>query len=184
MAVRPVGKLTYEDYCAFPDDDVRRELIDGEVFVSPSPGYWHQRVLLRLAFELEAHIRRAGGGKVMVAPLDVVLSQHDVVEPDVLYLADKDRSRVTRANIQGPPTLVAEVVSDSRRDRRIKAELYGRFGVPEYWIVDPEADRVEILRLGPGGYGKPEIRVPGESLATDLIPGLVIDLADLFRPED
>ena len=181
MAVRPVGKLTYEDYCALPDDDVRRELIDGEIVVTPAPTLRHQRVLGDLFADVLLHLRAVGGGQVFVAPLDVVLTGNDVVEPDLVYVSDQDRERVTPANIQGAPTLVAEVISDSGRGRRQKARLYEEAGVQEYWIVDPEADQVEILRLGPSGYDAPEIRVPGEILTTDLIPGLAIDLAHLFR---
>ncbi|MBI4730503.1 MAG: Uma2 family endonuclease [Acidobacteria bacterium] len=181
MATRPRAKLTYEDYVLFPDDGGRRQLIDGEVYVVPAPSTHHQRIVLRLASALDAHVRAHGEGEIFVAPTDVVLSDTDVVQPDVLFVADDRAGLVTEANIQGAPTLVAEVLSDPALDKRVKRGLYARFGVAEYWILDADADRIEVYRLGPSGYAEPEILEPGDVLTTPLIPGLALDLAELLR---
>jgi Uma2 family endonuclease len=177
----PHPKLTYDDYVLFPDDGRRRQLIDGEVYVSPSPNARHQDIALRLAFAIEAHRRARGGGRLFIAPFDVLLSDTDVVQPDVVFVADDRAHVLTEANIQGAPTLTIEVVSDPALDLRIKRDLYSRFGVPEYWAVDPHLDRVEVYRMGESGYGIREVRGPGDTLTTPLIPGLEIDLADVFR---
>ncbi len=180
MAVQPHTKLTYEDYASFPDDGIRRELIDGEVHVTPSPVTRHQRIALRLARLLADHVDEHNAGEVFIAPYDVVLSPHDVVQPDIAFVARTDAGVVTEANIQGPPTLVVEVVSDPRTDRVRKRDLYARHGVPEYWVVDPDADRVEAYRLGGSSYPKPSIVEPGETLACASLPQLVVDVAALL----
>jgi len=182
MAVLPQPRLTYEDYASFPDDGIRRELIDGEVHVTPSPVTRHQRVVLRLARLLADHVDAHHAGEVFIAPFDVVLSRHDVVQPDIILVATPDSGIVTKANLQGPPTLVVEVVSDPRTDRVRKRDLYAHHGVPEYWIVDPEADRVEVYRLAGSSYPKPSIIEPGEALASPSLPQPSIDVAALLAP--
>jgi Uma2 family endonuclease len=177
----PHPKLTYDDYVLFPDDGRRRQLIDGEVYVSPSPNARHQRIAGRLYAAFFNYLAVHSGGEVFSAPFDVVLSRSDVVQPDVLFISNADAARLTDPNVQGAPTLTIEVVSDPRLDKRIKRDLYARFGVPEYWVVDPDLDQVEVYRLRKPGYGKPGILEPGETLTTALLPGLEIDLTDLFR---
>jgi Uma2 family endonuclease len=129
MAVRP-SKLTYDDLVNFPDDGLRRELIDGEVFVTPAANTRHQRLVGRLHRLLANHFESRGGGEVFVAPYDVVLSLTDVVEPDLVVVAGADVGLVTEANIKGAPTLAVEVVSDPRHDRVRKHKLYASFGTP------------------------------------------------------
>jgi Uma2 family endonuclease len=182
MAVLPQPRLTYEEYASFPDDGIRRELIDGEVHVTPSPVVRHQRIVLRVARLLADHVDAHHAGEVFIAPCDVMLSRHDVVQPDVVFVATSDAGIVTASNLQGSPTLVVEVVSDPRTDRVRKRDLYARHGVPEYWIVDPDADRVEIYRLEGSAYPKPSILEPGEALASPSLPRLSIDVAGLLAP--
>lgn len=168
--------LTYADLASFPDDGLRRELIDGELIVSPSPRTRHQQVLARLYLIVGNHIAASGGGEAFFAPLDVVFTDRNVVEPDLLFVADDQREILTETNVQGSPALVVEVVSDPRLERVRKRDLYARFGVPEYWVVAPDADRVEVYRLRGDAYAKPEILEPGETLTYDRLPGLRIDL--------
>lgn len=176
--------LTVEDLDAFPDDDVRRELLDGELLVSPSPFRRHQELVGRLHGLIWTHLRAHGGGRVFVAPFDVVLSQDTLFEPDLLFVGDDQLQILTERNVQGPPALVIEVLSDPRRDRVRKHAAYARFAVREYWIVDPDSDWVEVYRLlEPSVYAKPEILRPGERLSTPQIPGLSIDLDELFAPD-
>lgn len=180
MSEHPTRLLTYEDFAAYPDDLVRREIIGGEMFVTPSPVVRHQDIAGALYNAFSNHVRVRGGGRVFIAPLDVLLSEHDVVEPDVVFVATHRLDIVQEKNLVGAPSLLVEVVSDSRTDRVRKRALYERAGVPEYWIVDPDADRVEIYRRRGGEYGKIEIVEAGETLTTELLPGLSIDLAELF----
>lgn len=180
-SVQRTSGLTYADLEAFPEDNIRREIIDGELVVSPSPRIRHQRIVLRLGIQIHAHVEQHGLGEVFFVMVDVVLAQDQVFVPDVLFIANDRLAQLTEKNLQGPPTLAVEVLSDARRDRIVKRDRYERFGVPEYWIVDPDADRVEVYRLTDGGYGKPEILEPGDALATPHLPDLSIDLTELFR---
>lgn len=180
MAVQPTRLLTYKDFLTFPLDGIRREIVEGEVLVTPAPSIRHQDLVLRLCYALEEHIRGHGGGRVFVSPLDVRLSEHDVVEPDVIFVAEDALSVIRDKFILGAPSLLVEVVSDPRTDRVRKRGTYARAGVSEYWIVDPDADRVEVYHLRSGRYRKPEILEPGEALTTSLLPGLRIDVAELL----
>src|SRR5947208_5614121 len=155
MAVRPERLLTYEDFLTLPDDGVRREIVEGEVLVTPAPNIRHQDLVGRLFYTLEQHIRARGGGRAFISPLDVRLSEHDIVEPDVLFVADDRVSIIKEKFMLGSPSLLIEVVSDPRTDRVRKRALYARAGVPEYWVVDPHADRVEVHLLSQERYGKP-----------------------------
>jgi len=181
MALQDQAKLTYEDFVLFPDDGKRRELIDGQLHVTPSPLVRHQVVAGMIYYLILSHLEAHGGGQVFIAPLDVLLSDVDIVEPDVIFVSDSDSDVITTKNLKGPPTLLVEVLSDARRDRGLKRDLYGKAGVAEYWIVDAQADRVEIYRSAGGRYGEPEILTPGETFKTKHLPGLEIDLTILFK---
>ena len=180
MAVHP-ERMTYADYSALPDDGLRRQVIDGEVFVTPAPSIRHQNVVGNLFVALKVHLLAHGGGQVFIAPCDVVLSDHDVVQPDVVFVADDWIDVITTANIQGVPTLVIEVVSDSIMDRGRKRDLYARAGVPTYWVVDPDGDRIEVYRLAGGLYDPPLILEPGATRGIAEVDGFVLDLTTVFR---
>jgi len=180
MSIRPATPWTYEDYLHFPDDGKRHEIVDGEVHVTPAPNTRHQDIVLRLAACLHQHVGDHGGGRVFVAPYDVVLSPTDVVQPDVVFVADADTHRITAANLQGPPTLAVEVLSDAHHDRVRKRRLYAQFGVVEYWLVDPEGERVEVYRLAGHQYPTPTLLEAGTVLTTELLPGLAVDVTALL----
>ncbi|MEA2685646.1 MAG: hypothetical protein QOE93_841 [Actinomycetota bacterium] len=182
MAVERPRTLTYADYAALPDDGRRFELIDGELFEMAAPSTRHQDLVLHLGIDFGLHVRAHGGGRVFVAPCDVVLADTVTVQPDVVYLSDSDAHRITAPNIQGPPTMVVEVLSVPRHDLVRKRELYARFAIPEYWVVHPDADRVEVYRLEGAAYAKPVVLEPGEHVTTDLVPGLTIDVGELLAP--
>jgi Uma2 family endonuclease len=186
MATQPKTGLTYEDLQAFPEDNFRRELIDGELIVTPAPSTRHQDVVLELGARLLAHVKEHGG-KVFIAPTDVFFSDTNVVEPDVLYVRPENVARVEKKLVRSAPDIVVEVSSPSTRRLELvrKHELYARFGVPEYWYVDLEADRVEVYRLGAGHYGRPALLARGDVLETSQIPGWSISMDQLLgRPED
>jgi Uma2 family endonuclease len=178
----PEGKLlTYADLASFPDDGKRRELLDGELIVSPSPRVRHQEIVGRLLLLIGNHVAEHGGGRVYVALLDVVLSDINVLEPDLLFVSQSQLEILTELNVQGAPSLVIEVLSNPRIDRVRKRDIYARFAVPEYWIVDPDADRVEVYHLDGQQYSKPLILEAGDTLATPLLDGLTIDVARLLE---
>ncbi|MGH2748510.1 MAG: Uma2 family endonuclease [Actinomycetota bacterium] len=183
MAVEPQRGLTYEDLLEmFPDvDNVRRELIDGELIVSPPPATRHQRVVGDLLVELTLYAREHGG-QAFTAPTGVFLSETNFVEPDVLFVTADHLERIEAPFVRGAPDIVVEVSSPSTRRLEIvrKRELYERFGVPEYWYVDLDADRVEIYRLQVDQYGRPELLERGDVLVTELLPGFRLALDDLL----
>jgi Uma2 family endonuclease len=176
-------RLTYEDYCLLPNDGKRYEIIGGELIVSPSPAEAHQNFLMNLAYYLVDFVKKHALGKVYVAPFDVVFSQFDVVEPDLLYISKERASIVTRANVQGAPDLVAEIISESSQkiDRATKLKLYGRFGVTEYWIMDPVACSVEVYRSQGTGLELIGHRLREDSLTSPLFPGLTLPLRKLIE---
>ena len=180
-------RFTYDDFVLLPDDGKRHEIIDGEHYVTPSPNLRHQDLVQRLLVEVVLYLRtNPGAGRVFVAPLDVVLSQWDVVEPDLLFVAGDQPAIMTEKNIQGPPALVVEVLSKStrKRDAQTKRRLFERTGVREYWLVDPELDTVQVFRLSPEGKLARGIELStedGDVLTTPLLPGCAIDLRELFR---
>ncbi len=176
-------RLTYEDYCLLSTDGKRHEIIDGEHFVTPSPLTLHQRVVMRLGYHLMAYLHDHPLGEVFSAPFDVVFSRFDVVEPDLLYISKDRSSIVTRKNVQGAPDLVVEVLSEGTAhiDRDTKLKLYSRFGVREYWVIDPEAPSAEIHRAGNEGLQLVVNLSADGSLASTLLPGLAIPLGKLIE---
>lgn len=142
-------KLTYDDLRKIPEDDpYRHELYDGMHVSSPSPVKRHQDVVMELSVQLYRGIQEAGLGRVYTAPFDVELSPSDVFEPDVIVILNRSRHILTESHVVGTPDLIVEVLSPAteRRDRGAKRERYERFGVPEYWVVDPGRRRVEVYR--------------------------------------
>src|SRR6185503_1310567 len=150
----------------------------------PSPNVQHQRVLRRLNQRLVQFAGDHDLGEVFFAPLDVLFSRHDVVEPDLLFVSKARAAILGTANVQGAPDLLVEVLSPSNRrhDEVRKRALYERGEVAEYWIVDPEAETVKVLRREGAGYGRPQLVSlhDGDVLTTPLLPGLEIPLAALF----
>jgi Uma2 family endonuclease len=184
MATEPVASgLTYDDLQRFPDDNLRREIIDGELFVTPAPSTSHQQVVAFLVLELGLYAR-AHGGKVFPAPTDVFFADDSVVEPDVLFVAPEHADRVEKKFVRSAPDIVVEVSSPSTRRLELvrKRALYEREGVPEYWYVDLEAERVEVHRLEAGAYPPPVLLGRRDSLESPLLPGWGVMVEDLLGP--
>ena len=182
----PGVKLTYEDFVLFPDDGKRHELIDGEHYVTPSPNTKHQAIAINLAGMIWSYLQQRPIGRVFGAPFDVVFSDFDVVEPDLLYLSSARAAAVlTPKHAKGAPDLVVEIGSKGtrKRDETIKRRLYERFGVSEYWVIDPEIDTIKVYRR-PGGRYKRAAELSledGDVLTTPLLPGLDLPLAKIFE---
>ena len=183
MATPHSTGLTYDDLRAFPDDRLRREIIDGELFVTPSPFPRHQRVVGELVTALNLYARQHGG-EVYPAPLDVYFSHVDVVQPDVLFLGPEHLLKPSDPEkIVAVPDLVVEVSSPSTRrtDLTRKRDLYEGFGVPEYWFVDIEAERLEAYRLHEGMYGAPDILRAADALRSSVLPEFSLDLSAILE---
>lgn len=174
--------LTYQDYLQMPDDRTRKEILGGDLYVTPAPPPVHQRAVTNLTSILNTYAAGHGLGTVFVSPIDLVLSQTDVVQPDIVFVSAANKRIIGEAAIQGTPDLVVEVLSPStaKLDRGRKKELYARSGIPEYWILDPEGRTVEVYRLSAGAY-RQDLRASGsDAIHPDLFPGLAVNLASLW----
>jgi Uma2 family endonuclease len=163
--------------------DERLELIEGEIVVSPAPSGMHQVVALRLGSLLHHAIMERGLGAVFLAPFDVAFDEFSVLQPDILVLLRSQRAQFTGDKVKGAPSLVIEILSPATRryDRDIKRDFYARHGVPEYWLVNPDARTVTVFsELSCGRYKREETTNDTTKSAT--IPELAVDLTALFAP--
>jgi Uma2 family endonuclease len=181
----PRVKLTYDDFLLFPDDGKRHELIDGEHYVTPSPNTRHQAILGNLHLIIGSWLRDHRIGRVFFAPFDVVFTQFDVVEPDLLYMSNERAAEIlTAKHVTGAPEIVVEVGSPGtrKRDETIKRRLYERSGVSEYWVVDPDLDVIRVYRREGERFGRPvELSAEaGDILRTPHVEGLDIPLPQVF----
>lgn len=183
MPTGRVGKLTYADFLKIPDDGRRHEIIDGVHYVTPSPAYRHQVLLGTLHLSLGQYLAAHPLGDLVLGPFDILLSDYDAVEPDLLYVSHARRERITESKLQGSPDLVVEILSPStrRRDLGIKRALYERTGVIEYWLVDPKAEAVTLCARESSVFRPhPLAKDAGDSLTSPLFPGWALPLSALF----
>ena len=178
---RRVIKFTYEDYKHTPEDK-RYELIDGDLIMVPAPRTAHQRSSREIEFPLLSFVRENDLGEVFYAPTDVVLSDTDVVQPDILFVSNERSYIINEDNIRGAPDLVVEVLSPStaQRDRTLKRTLYALHGVSEYWLADTEAKNVTVLTLEDGGYTVAGIYGEGQTLESPLLAGFTLEIDRIF----
>jgi Uma2 family endonuclease len=152
----PEGKivLTYEDYVFLPNDGRRYEILEGELSATPPPSTKHQTVSGNLLVLLSQHIRERNLGKLFHAPIDLILESSSVLQPDLLFVSSAHEHIITERAIEGVPDLVLEILSPTttRTDRVTKAQIYARYHVPSYWIVDPEKQNIEIYLLEGAAY--------------------------------
>ncbi len=187
-AARPDVRLTYDNFLLFPEDGKRHELIDGVHYVTASPALGHQELVGRLYLAIGNFlVGRRHLGRVFLSPADVVLSYHDVVVPDLLFVAGDQQDILTEANVQGPPALVVEILSPStrRRDEGIKRKLFDAKGIREYWIVDPKGLRVTVFRRRDDGQFPRLMELSaGQALQleTPLLPDFALSIDELFAP--
>lgn len=176
--------LTYEDYLLLPNDGKRYQILEGELDVTPAPSTTHQKVSMRLEHLLVSHVEVHHLGLVLHAPLDVVLDERNVVQPDIVFVSSIRMPIVEEERIAGAPDLVIEILSPStaRVDRGTKSAIYARHGVRWYWLVDPGKRLLEEYELRGQGYHLCGRLGAGETFSPGLFPGLAISLADLFRP--
>ena len=174
-------KITYQDYLQLPEEQ-RYEVLEGDLRMVPAPDVPHQEVLSRLNDIFGDFIKRQGLGKVYFAPMDVILDEDTVVQPDLLVIRKERLSILKREGIRGAPDLVVEVLSPSNahRDRGIKRQLYGRYGVQEYWLVDPQEHTVEVTVQQNGALQTVSIAKDGDSVRSALFADLFLDTTALF----
>ena len=180
-SVKPKLRLTYEDYASLPDDE-RYELIDGELIPMPSPKWLHQLLQAKIFLPLANLVYGESLGHVVTAPMDILFTPFDVVQPDLIFISNARTHIITEDNIRGAPDLAIEIISPSteRRDRIVKRNLYARHGVGEYWLVDPYAKTVTVLLLGADGYDAYAVFGEGDILTSPGLPGFALNLSELF----
>jgi Uma2 family endonuclease len=181
MSVPESLRFTYEDYVLLPDDR-RYEVIDGELYLTPAPTPYHQRVVKRLGFLLDTHVAGVGAGEVFISPCDVVLSRFDVLQPDIFFVSSGRLAIVGEKYISDAPDLVVEVLSPGtrKRDRVFKAKQYARFGVREMWFADPDRKTVEVLVNTEHGFRREALYTGHDVLRSPSLPGLEVPLTRVF----
>jgi Uma2 family endonuclease len=184
MATNPHGVLlTYEDYAAIPSDRNRHEILNGVLSVTPAPSTFHQDAVTNLTRLLSDYVRRQGLGKILVAPCDVLLSTHNIVQPDILFVARERLHIVEPANVKGAPDLVIEVLSPSTavNDLNVKRQVYAEHGVQHYWIVDPNRRSITAHTLVGDVYEPSRESSPNEPFSAPPFSALAIDLAEVWE---
>jgi Uma2 family endonuclease len=175
----PRAKLGYAEYCCYPDDGRRHEIIDGDHYVNPAPSTYHQTVSRRLQHQLYTQIELQGRGVVYDAPVDVQLTDHDIVQPDLVVVLAARTQMITPTKIKGVPDLVVEILSPSTasNDLALKRQLYERTGVAEYWIADPDNHTLTQLVLVDGRYAD---RHAGDEVRLSVLEGVTVRLAEVW----
>jgi Uma2 family endonuclease len=181
----PKRLFTYDEVVAeFPETNEPCELWDGELIISPSPSFFHQKIVIRVSRWLDDWVTQRNLGEVIVSPLDMVLSPHRVTQPDIGFIA-KDRLSIIGRVINGPVDLAIEVISlgNRNRDRIEKRDLYEQYGVKEYWIIDPEAETVDVLWLENGRYQLFMRSGAGQLASSRVLPGFELPVTSIFQKE-
>lgn len=176
-------KFTYSDYLIYPSNGKQLQLIEGDFFMTPAPIIFHQDISINLEAIIYEFVAENNLGKVYDAPTDVVLSEEDVVQPDILFIA-KDRLNIIKEkNIKGAPDLIVEILSfkTKKMDTVIKRKLYAKHGVKEYWIIDPDKKQIEVLLLAGDKYKSERIYKKGQVLKSKIIAGLKVKVEEVFK---
>jgi Uma2 family endonuclease len=174
-------RFTYNDYLLLPEDK-RHEILEGELYVVAAPNTRHQRVSLNLKLALFQYVRHRNLGVILDAPYDVILSEENVVQPDIIFISKERAGIIGELNLQGAPDIVIEILSPGTRskDLEVKRKIYAAFGVPEYWIVDPEAATAEVLVWSELGYVTAGVYGKSQKLFSPLLPDLNLLLSEAF----
>ena len=176
-------KFSYEDYQYLPGSEVKRyELIEGELIMVPAPEVQHQKVSRNLEFIIWQFVKKKDIGSVFYAPIDVMFSSENVLQPDIIYISKKRSGIITEKYISGAPDLVIEIISPSTsgRDKTLKRTLYAKYGVEEYWIVDPNEKNIQIYILKENGLELIGKYHDYDVIQSSLIKGLKINLKEVF----
>lgn len=178
----------YKSYCSI-NDEKRYEVINGNLIMVPAPGFEHQQFSVNLEFILVQYMRSKSLGKFLDAPIDIILDENNVVQPDILFISKENKGIIQEKGIFGSPDLVIEIISKSSRYRDIftKKDLYQYFKVKEYWLVDPKSKSIQVLFLNENGkydlYSEAYLEDEDENpkVISKVIDGLEVDLKDVFR---
>lgn len=175
-------KLTWDDIKDWPESHGRTEIVDGELVMSPLPSNQHQMICLRLGRLISPFVEQRDLGEFFAIPLHVILAEHVHYEPDLCFVSKPRRRLLEDPVVQGPPDLIIEIISESNRthDTVVKFRDYERYGVQEYWLVDPREEHIRTFALEGGKYIGLGIAGRGEHVSTRLFNGLKLDPAQVF----
>jgi len=173
---------TYEDYLKLPPDGKTYQIIGGKLFMTPAPTPYHQKVSRNLEFILWSWVKENNLGEVLYAPVDVVFSSVNVVQPDIIFISKNKIEILKERGIFGAPDLIVEIISPSTSelDIKLKKDLYQRFGVKEYWIVYPREKKIQVYQLKGGTYRLKGVFLGEDIIRSELIKGLEINLKEVF----
>ena len=180
----PFHPITAEFYRKLPQGPPYYQLIEGRLIISPSPNFYHQKILVRLCHFIEAYLEENPVGELVVAPSDVFLDGTNVVQPDLYFVRNENRRVLVKEGAEGAPDLVVEILSRSNAadDRNEKRHAYAEAGVEEMWIIDPDARQIEVHPLAQGLDAPPAIIREPDVFEPAIFPGLRIETSRLFKP--
>ena len=183
MVSNPRVRLTVQDYLDIPEEDENRyELIDGELYMAPAPTWEHQESIGNLYSVLREFVRANELGRIVASPIDVYLSDTDVFQPDIVFVSIERLNIIHSSGVHDAPDLVIEMLSPSteQRDLTIKRERYAMFDVKEYWLANPIAKTITVLRLRDSAFELIGVFTEGTTLETPILPGLHVDISAVF----
>lgn len=177
----PKPNFSYAEYLQLPDDQ-RYEVLEGELVMTPAPGTDHQQILAKLTIQLGTFIEAHSLGQFYFAPVDVILADQTVVQPDFLFVRQERLDIIQQRGLFGAPDLVVEILSPAtaQRDLATKRQLYSKYGVQEYWIVDPATRSIAVLTQQGSGLDTWQRYEATATLESPLLPGLALNLAKIF----
>ena len=176
------AKLTWDDIKDRPEDAGRTEIVNGELVLSPTPATRHQRICTLLGYHLTGFLYKTNLGTLLSSPMHTILALHAHYEPDLCFIR-KNRLSIVKENfIDGPPDLAIEVISESNRthDTVVKFNDYARYGVEEYWLVDPREEEISTWFLSGGTYELMGRALRGDRVASRVLDGLDLDPANVL----
>lgn len=183
MVAKVYPRLTVDDLDALPDDGNRYEIIEGELFVTRAPGLTHQAITSNIIFAFRTYLKQNSSGKIFPTP-GVIFSDFDAVIPDLVFITHERLDEIAEnERLSGAPEIMIEILSpgseNQKRDRQIKRQLYRKYGVKEYWIVDAEQSTVELYRAPK--FNRAKILTMDEEIKTPLLPNFRCPVRDVFE---
>jgi Uma2 family endonuclease len=175
-------RVSFSDLQHLPEDGPRYELYDGEAFVVPAPFPGHQRAVRELLLQFDRYAA-IHGGEVLGSPIDIVFSEFDVLQPDLVYFQGSRRQRIhAREAIRSAPDLVVEVISPGTEatDRGKKMRMFARYGVREYWLVDPDARTIDVYALAGEAYGLAQSASGSDTARSTVLEGFSVNVRAIF----
>jgi Uma2 family endonuclease len=176
---------TYQDLLNEFPPETRCEIIANELFMPPAPNTEHQDISRDLSVEILLFVKNKQLGKIYIAPFDVILDENNVVQPDIIFIANDNLKYLTKRGFESVPDLLVEIISPSTyyRDNNEKKDLYEQFGAKEYWIVEPANKVIEIFTLQNGKYVLHQFVAEQGKVQSKLLQGFEVDLKDIFTTQ-